>query len=44
MLFWTAADLEKKVLDFQRYFNGYRTHAGLDGRPPEPSTDRAADA
>ena len=38
-LFWTAADLEGKLLDFQRYFNGYRTHAGLDGRPPEPSAD-----
>ena len=38
-LFWTAADLEGKLLDFQQYFNGYRTHAGLDGRPPEPSTD-----
>ncbi|MBA3388806.1 MAG: transposase, partial [Rubrobacter sp.] len=37
-LFWTAADLEGKLLDFQQYFNGYRTHAGLDGRPPEPST------
>ncbi|MEO8260018.1 MAG: integrase core domain-containing protein [Acidobacteriota bacterium] len=38
-LFWTAADPEGKLLDFQRYFNGYRTHAGLDGRPPEPRTD-----
>jgi putative transposase len=35
--FWTAADLEMKLLDFQRYYNGHRTHAGLDGRPPEPS-------
>src|SRR5919106_4533742 len=38
-LFWTAADLEMKLLDFQRYYNGYRTHAGLDGRTPDPSTD-----
>ena len=38
-LFWTAADLEGKLLDFQRYFNEHRTHAGLDGRPPEPSLD-----
>jgi len=30
-LFWTAADLEVKLLDFQRYFNGHRTHAGLGG-------------
>jgi hypothetical protein len=27
-LFWTAADLEGKLLDFQRYVNGHRTHAG----------------
>ena len=38
-LFWTAADLERKLLDFQNYHNGHRTHAGLDGRRPEPSTD-----
>jgi len=31
-LFWTAADLEMKLLDFQRYHNDHRTHAGLDGR------------
>ena len=30
-LFWTAADLEMKLLEFQRYFNGHRAHAGLDG-------------
>jgi hypothetical protein len=36
-LFWTAADLEMKLLDFQRYYNGYRTHARLNGRTPEPS-------
>src|ERR1700704_3004067 len=36
MLFWTAADLEAKLLDFQRYFNGHRTHAGLGGMTPEP--------
>jgi putative transposase len=38
-LFWTAADLEMKLLDFQQYYNGHRTHAGLDGRTPEPRTD-----
>ena len=38
-LFWTAADLEMKLLDFQRYYNGHRTHAGLNGRTPEPSTE-----
>jgi putative transposase len=36
-LFWTAADLEMKLLDFQRYYNGHRTHAALGGRTPEPS-------
>jgi len=35
-LFWTAADLETKLLDFQRYFNGHRAHAGLEGRTPGP--------
>ena len=34
-LFWTAADLEMKLLEFQRYFNGHRAHTALDGRPPE---------
>ena len=28
-----------KLLDFQRYYNSHRTHAGLNGRTPEPSTD-----
>jgi putative transposase len=43
ILFWTAADLELKLLEFQRYFNGHRTHAGLGGLTPEPRTgeDRA---
>jgi len=35
-LFWTAADLEAKLLAFQRYDNGHRAHAQLAGRPPEP--------
>ena len=39
-LFWTAADLEAKLRDFQRYYNGHRAHAGLNGRPPTPSADR----
>jgi transposase InsO family protein len=39
ILFWTTADLETKLLDFQQYYNGHRTHAGLDGRTPEPSLD-----
>jgi transposase InsO family protein len=36
-LFWTAADLELKLLEFQGYFNGHRAHAGLGGLTPEPS-------
>ena len=28
-LFWTTADPEAKLGDFQRYFNGNRTHAGI---------------
>jgi len=38
-LFRTTADLETKLLDFQRYYNGYRAHAGLAGRTPDPSTE-----
>jgi putative transposase len=37
-LFWTAADLETKLLDFQRFYNGHRAHAGLDGRTPKRDT------
>jgi len=36
-LFWTTADLEAKLIDFQHYYNGHRTHAGLEGRVPEPT-------
>jgi putative transposase len=38
-LFWRTADLEMKLLDFQRYHNGHRTHAGLAGRTPDSSAD-----
>ena len=38
-LFWTKVDLEMKLLDFQHYYNGHRTHAGLEGRIPEPGVD-----
>ena len=38
-LFWTTADLEAKLLAFRDYFNGYRSHAGLQGRLPEPGVD-----
>jgi putative transposase len=29
MVFWTTADLETKLIDFQHYYNGRRTHAGV---------------
>ena len=29
--FWTTADLETKLFDFQHYYNVHRTRAGLDG-------------
>jgi hypothetical protein len=38
-LVWTAGDLEMKLLDFHQDDNGYRAHAGLGGRTPDPSTD-----
>ena len=38
-LFWTTADLETKLLDFQHFYNGHRTHAALQGRLPEPLVD-----
>jgi transposase InsO family protein len=38
-LFWTAADLEAKLLAFQQYYNGHRSHAQLAGRPPEPTPE-----
>jgi putative transposase len=41
-LFWTTADLEIKLLDFKNYYNRHRTHAALQGRPPEPRVDRVA--
>jgi putative transposase len=36
-LFWTAADLERKLLEFQQHYNEHRTHAGRAGCPPAPS-------
>ena len=39
--FWTATDLEMKLFEFQRYYNGHRSHAGLNGRTPEPTADAA---
>ena len=38
-LFWSAADLEEKLIEFQHCFNGHRTHGGLEGRLPDPPTE-----
>jgi transposase InsO family protein len=38
-LFWTTTDLEAKLLDFQHYYNGYRTHAGRQGHTPVTSVN-----
>ena len=40
-LFWTAADLERKLAEFEQYYNEHRTHAGRAGRPPAPNPDPA---
>jgi hypothetical protein len=34
VLFWNARDLERKLADFQAYYNGARSHASLAGRTP----------
>ena len=39
VLFWTTADLEVKLSDFQTFYNGHRTHGGLEGRLPEPTAE-----
>jgi transposase InsO family protein len=36
-----AADLERKLVEFQQYYNEYRTHGGRAGHPPAPSPDTA---
>ena len=39
ILFWTTVDLDAKLTEFQHYYNGNRTHAGLEGGLPEPGAD-----
>jgi transposase InsO family protein len=34
MLFWNACDLERKLADFQAYYNAARSHASLEGHTP----------
>jgi putative transposase len=36
-LFWSTIDLERKLLDFQHYYNAHRTHSGLNGQLPDPT-------
>lgn len=33
--FWSARDLERKLLLFKKYYNRDRVHRGLDGVPPD---------
>ncbi|MBY0474532.1 MAG: transposase [Nitrosomonas sp.] len=33
VLLWNAHDLKKKLDAFKDYYNGYRVHAVLDGKP-----------
>jgi putative transposase len=33
-LFWTATDLENKLHDYQRYYNGHRCHTSQKGTTP----------
>jgi hypothetical protein len=41
-LFWTAADLEMKLLEFRRYYNIHRARAALEGRTPDASPAASA--
>jgi putative transposase len=34
VLFWKAGDLERKLADFQAYYNAARSHASLEGHTP----------
>ena len=34
VLFWNARDLERKLADFQVYYNAARSHAALEGKTP----------
>ena len=34
LLFWNARDLERKLADFQAYYNAARCHASLEGFTP----------
>lgn len=34
LLFWNGPDLERKIAEFQAYYNAARSHASLEGHPP----------
>ena len=34
VLFWKARDFERKLADFQAYYNAARSHASLQGHTP----------
>jgi hypothetical protein len=34
VLFWNACDLERKLAEFQAYYNAARLHASLEGHTP----------
>ena len=34
VLFWNGLDLERKLAEFQTYYNAARCHASLEGRTP----------
>ena len=38
--FWTARDLERKLLPYKKYYNRDRVHRGFDGAPPDAQSDR----
>jgi putative transposase len=34
LLFWNSRDLERKLADFQAYYNAARCHSSLEGQTP----------
>ena len=40
VLFWNLLDLERKLTAFQTYYNRYRVHSGIGGRPPEQAQEQ----
>ncbi len=39
--FWSAHDLQRKLQEFQDFYNRDRVHRGLGGQPPESSSPKA---